>query len=383
VAIARAVWFAAAGGVPNCWKSGSYPAETAGSSSNSADGKAGGGSSHATPAAAAAGKGGGAAAAAAGESTESKLLEKAAQLLQGVIRTSHTALGLPAVAGCTWDHDGGEAAAAAAAGSGTGGKGTSSSGSKGSLGKGGGGKQAKGHGAKVGKADKHGHGAAAEGADQLLQAQQQQLLVEGLMQLAEVIASEDRINCAEMLAHCLDAAVCHCAAGCHSHKQLTSAVITALDVLVSAECHALRLLLLLLLHTQVELLRWMPGQALQLSLAATAAIVSASGSSSSNTPTPTSSSSSGTAAMGRASSRNDDMERVALHPGVWLAARCQVCESWLGHVLLLQSCCWSFHLTVLICLHGMHTTGSACAFGSIHRFTAYHGISMLPASTPS
>jgi hypothetical protein len=201
VAIARAVWLAAAGSVPNCWKGGSYPAEAAGSSSssNSADGKAGGASSHATPAAAAAGKGG--AAAATGESTEFKLLDTAAQLLQGVIKTSRIALGLPAVAGCSWDHDAGEVGATAA-GSGTAAKGTSSGGSKGSQSKGSGGKQAKGHGAKGGKGDTHGHGAAAaaaaaaanaaaagaasEGVDQLLQAQQQQLVVEGLMQLAEV-----------------------------------------------------------------------------------------------------------------------------------------------------------------------------------------------------
>jgi hypothetical protein len=201
VTIARAAWLAAAGSVPNCWKSGSYPAEAAGSSSssNSTDGKAGGASSHATTAAAAAGKGG--AAAATGESAESNVLEKAAQLLHGVIKTSRIALGLPAVAGCSWDDDAGEVGAAAA-GTGTGAKSTSSSGSKGSQSKGSGGKQAKGHGAKGSKGDKHGHGAAAaaaaaaanaaaagaasEGVDQLLQAQQQQLLVEGLMQLAEV-----------------------------------------------------------------------------------------------------------------------------------------------------------------------------------------------------
>jgi hypothetical protein len=194
VAVARAAWLAAAGSVPNCWRSGCYPFEAAGSSS-SADVKAGGASSHATPAAAAAGKGG--AAAAAGESAESKLLDKAAKLLQGVIRTSRITLGLPAIAGCNWDQDSGEAGAAA--GNATGAKGTSSS-SKGSPTKGSGVKQAKGHGGKGGKGDKHGQGAAAaaaaasaagagsvgEGVDHLLQAQQQQLLVEGLMQLAEV-----------------------------------------------------------------------------------------------------------------------------------------------------------------------------------------------------
>jgi hypothetical protein len=125
-------------------------------------------------------------------------MDKAAKLLQGVTRASRVALGLPAVAGCGWDHDSGETGAAA--GTGTAAKGTSSgggSGSKGSPAKASGGKQAKGHGTKGGKADKHhrgaaaaaaaaGGGVAAEGVDPLVQAQHQQLLVEGLMQLAEV-----------------------------------------------------------------------------------------------------------------------------------------------------------------------------------------------------
>jgi hypothetical protein len=196
VAVARAAWLAAVGSVPNCWKSGSYLAD-ASSYSSSSEGKPNGSGNHgANAAASAAGKA--SAGGAAGESAESKLLEKAAKLLQSVIKASRVALGLPAIAGCSWDTDSSEAAPSA--GSATAAKGAHSSGSKGAPAKGSSGKQAKGHGAKGGKADKHHKGAAAaagaevaasasafaEAVDYLVQAQHQQLLVEGLMHLAEV-----------------------------------------------------------------------------------------------------------------------------------------------------------------------------------------------------